>query len=73
MKELTDEAVRRVIELLTMSDMEFYEKHVVDLPLEEQALIMNEWDDFMDAKPLNGNVKEDELYQKIMAEIEKME
>lgn len=52
-------------ELIQMSDAEFYEKHLAELPLEEQAAFFKEFPDFLKEEPLEHEVRKDEMYRKI--------
>ena len=46
--------VEKILDFAFSSDIEFYEKHLADLSLEEQAAFMEEFPDF-----LSGDKKKD--------------
>lgn len=50
MRELKESEEKRVLEFCFSSDLEFYEKHLADLTLEEQAAFMNEFPGFLSEK-----------------------
>lgn len=50
MRELKEEEEKRLLEICFSSDLEFYEKHLADLTLEEQAAFMNEFPGFLSEK-----------------------
>lgn len=52
-------------ELIQMSDMEFYEKYLADLSLEEQAEFLQRFPEFLKEAPLEYAAEEDEIYQRI--------
>ena len=60
MIELNEEQSKRLLDFCCMTDLEFYEKHLADLTLEEQAAFMEEFPDFLSSK----KVKESELKRK---------
>lgn len=47
MRELKKEENKRVLEFCFGSDIEFYEKYLADLTLEDQAAFMNEFPEFL--------------------------
>lgn len=55
-----------ILELAFSSDAEFYEKHIADAPLEEQAAFMKEFPDFLKEEQAD-DVDDDILYQKILS------
>lgn len=63
-----------LLEFCFCSDLEFYEKHLADLPLEEQAAFMNEFPDFLQTDNVNGKnvLLGDQVYQAIQKEITKL-
>lgn len=42
--------VENILDFAFSSDIEFYEKHLADLTLEEQAAFMEEFPDFLSSK-----------------------
>ena len=50
MIELNGEQCKRILDFCGMTDLEFYEKHLADLTLEEQAAFMEEFPDFLSSK-----------------------
>lgn len=52
--------VEKILDFAFSSDIEFYEKHLADLPLEEQAAFMEEFPDFLSSK----KAKESEVRRK---------
>lgn len=50
MRELKGEEEKRLLEFCFSSDLEFYEKHLADLTIEEQAAFMNEFPGFLEEK-----------------------
>ena len=45
--KFTDEQARRLHELFTMSDFDFFDKYLDDMPLAELAAFLNEFPDFL--------------------------
>lgn len=60
MIELNEEQSKRLLDFCGMTDLEFYEKHLADLTLEEQAAFMEEFPDFLS----NRKAKESEVRRK---------
>lgn len=60
MIELNEEQSKRLLDFCGMTDLEFYERYLADLTLEEQAAFMDEFPDFLSSK----KVKESELKRK---------
>lgn len=56
-------------ELIQMSDLEFYEKYLAGLPLEEQAAFFEEFPEFLKAEPLEYEAENDVIYQKVRQRI----
>lgn len=48
MFNFTDEQKKRLLDFFNMTDFEFYERYLADLPLEEQAAFMEEFPEFLD-------------------------
>lgn len=69
MGKLFDEQFTQLKEFIDMSDVEFYEKFVINALLEEQAAFMQEFPEFMKADPMIGSLEEDEIFQKIKREL----
>lgn len=66
MVELIEKQRKRLDRFIKMDDLEFYEEHLADLPLEEQAAFMKEFPEFLDAEPIKKDELEtDEIFQKI--------
>lgn len=63
-----------LLEFCFCSDFEFYEKYLADLPLEEQAVFMKEFPDFLQEDDVNSKneLLEDQVYQTIQKEIMKL-
>ena len=60
MIELNEEQSKRLLDFCCMTDLEFYEKHLADLTLEEQAAFMEEFPDFLS----NRKAEESDLGRK---------
>ena len=60
MIELNGEQCKRILDFCCMTDLEFYEKHLADLTLEEQAAFMEEFPDFLS----NRKAEESDLGRK---------
>lgn len=63
-----------LLEFCLCSDFEFYEKYLADLPLEEQAVFMKVFPEFLLEDNVNGKneLLEDQVYQAIQKEIMKL-
>ena len=71
MVELNEEQRKRLLDFCGMTDLEFYEKYLADLTLEEQATFMNEFPEFLIGEPVKSGtgLKDDELFQRIQETI----
>lgn len=58
-------------ELIQMSDEEFYEKHLADLSLEEQAAFFTEFPDFLREEPIADEAGTDKVYQELAMRLKK--
>lgn len=55
MRELKEEATKRVLEFCFGSDLEFYEQYLADLTLEDQAAFMKKFPEFLTEEADAGN------------------
>ena len=66
----------KVLDFAFCSDLDFWDKYLKDLSLEEQTAFMEQFKDFMEEEAASGdleNVDFDAIYQKIMREIGSMD
>jgi hypothetical protein len=59
------ETENRILNFLFCSDLEYYEKYLSNLPLEQQAAFLNEFPDFLETEMIQGTLDEDEVYRSI--------
>ena len=70
MIEMNEEQRRRLRDLIEMSDEEYYEKFLADIPLEEAAAFMEEFPGFMEEE-ITDDTDSGELWKKILEQIQK--
>ena len=73
MFELNEEQKKRLLNLCGMSDLEFYERYLADLTLEEQAAFMDEFPEFLSGEEVGKDMgfKDDELFQRVLETIKR--
>ena len=71
MIELNEDQAKRLLDFCGMTDLEFYEKYLAQLTLEEQAAFMDEFPEFLNGEPVKDDtgLKDDELFQRILETI----
>lgn len=52
MRELTEEQRKRIEEFIEMDDMEFFEKHLADASIEELAVFLEEFPEFLNEESI---------------------
>lgn len=73
MFELNEEQKKRLLNFCGMSDLEFYERYLADLTLEEQAAFMDEFPEFLSGEEVGEDMgfKDDELFQRVLETIKR--
>ena len=73
MIELNEEQRKRLLDFCGMTDLEFYERYLADLTLEEQAAFMDEFPEFLSGEEVGEDMglKDDELFQRVLETIKR--
>ena len=73
MFELNEEQRKRLLDFFGMTDLEFYERYLADLTLEEQAAFMDEFPEFLSVEEAGEDMglKDDELFQRVLETIKR--
>ena len=58
MIELNEDQAKRLLDFCGMTDLEFYERYLAQLTLEEQAAFMDEFPEFMECEKAPKDDKE---------------